>query len=77
MSKKNNPIPTTSRSSDFRPLTEAPMPVKCPNCHGVKTIIDGGVHINKVTSWRFEYRTCKACLFKFVAARRLAEDEKG
>lgn len=51
------------------------MPVRCPSCHGTHTIIDGGVHTNKVTLWRFEYRTCKVCKCKFVAGRRLAEDE--
>lgn len=76
MKKKENQMQMTLKSSDVKMIVDAPMPVRCPSCHGSHTVIDGGVHINKQTLHRFEYRTCKSCAYKFIAQRRLLEDEK-
>lgn len=70
MAKKNNP-----QKYKTRQCVPAPMPIKCPHCQQTDNIMEGGAHYNTHTQTRYEYRICRACNFRFAAARPMTEDE--
>lgn len=69
------PPPECHRGYETRVCVPAPLPAKCPACSGYETRADRGAFNLAQTGKHVEYRSCRACGFKFVAIRPMTPEE--